>query len=101
MLFLALLGLLSQNHRTTNRKYLPVEPILCEGADGSWWVVGEGGGKENVRKQKTGAALHTLHPSTGISEQEGLVATFHGRSRPETHTSWFESLPFSSEKEER
>lgn len=62
--------------------------------------VGEDSGKENVSKQKTEEVLYMLHPIACISEQEGLVVTFHGRPEPGTHISWDGGLPCSSEKEE-
>lgn len=42
-----------------------------------------------------------LQPRVCISDQEGLVVTFHDRPRPGTYISWVGDLPCSSEREDR
>lgn len=86
------------SHKTVNLKYLPVSSALHQGADWSWWGLGESRGKEHARKQKT---EEVLHHSACISEQEGVVVTFHHRPRPGICISWVGVLPCSSEKKER
>lgn len=58
-------------------------------------------GKKISGNRKTEKVLYMLQPRVCISDQEGLVVTFHDTPRPGIYISWVGDLPCSSEKEDR